>query len=350
MWCFCHSFPERTNMAEVAQEDRPAGVLLANLGTPQAPERKSVARFLREFLSDPRVVDLPRYLWLPLLNLVIIPLRAGRSAAAYRQIWWPQGSPLLVLTERLAARLRASQAGRALVEAGMRYGEPSIRSGLERLRAAGAGELVILPMYPQYSGATTASVYDAVDAALEDLAWYPRRHLLDQYHEHPAWIEAIAASIRAYRAEHGAAAKLVFSLHGIPQRYVRQGDPYQQQCELSARAVAAKLGLAADQWLLTYQSRVGREPWLQPYTDITLKELARSGVRHVQVICPGFAVDCLETLEEIAQRNREWFRQAGGEKLEYIPALNDSDAHVHLYRQLVEEALAGRGSAGMGSE
>ena len=327
-------------MVEVALENRPAGVLLANLGTPEAPERKPVARFLREFLSDPRVVDLPRYLWLPLLNLVIIPLRAGRSAAAYRQIWWPGGSPLLVLTERLGERLRGKLAPHARVEIGMRYGEPSIRRGLERLRAAGVEEVVILPMFPQFSGTTTASIYDAVDAALADLDWYPRRHPVDKYHEHPAWIEAIANSVRAYRAEHGVAEKLIFSLHGIPQRYVRQGDPYQQQCERGVRAVAEKLGLAAGEWLLTYQSRVGREPWLQPYTDITLEELARSGVRQVQVICPGFAVDCLETLEEIALQNRERFEEAGGEKLEYIPALNDSDDHVQLYRRLVEEALA----------
>jgi len=339
-------------MSPVEHNGRSVGVLLANLGTPTAPERKPVARFLREFLSDPRVVDLPRYLWLPLLNLVIIPLRAGRSAAAYRQIWWPEGSPLLVLTERLAQRLRASLGEGLRVEVGMRYGVPSIRSGLERLRAAGVEEIVILPMYPQFSGTTTASIYDAVDAALENLAWYPRRQPVDTYHEHPAWIEAIAASIRAHQAEHGAADKLIFSLHGIPQRYVRQGDPYQQQCEASVRAVAEKLGLADDQWLLTYQSRVGREPWLQPYTDITLEELARSGVRHVQVVCPGFAVDCLETLEEIAEQNRERFEAAGGEKLEYIPALNDSDAHAHLYRQLVEEALAGPQwrKAKMGSE
>ena len=298
-----------------------------------------MARFLREFLSDPRLVDLPRYLWLPLLNLVIIPLRAGRSAAAYRQIWWPEGSPLLVLTERLGERLRAALAPQARVEVGMRYGAPSIRDGLERLRAAGVEEVVILPMYPQFSGTTTASIYDAVDIALESLDWYPRRQPIDKYHQHPAWIEAVAASIRAWRDVHGAAEKLIFSLHGIPQRYVRQGDPYQQQCELSVNAVAQALGLRADQWLLTYQSRVGREPWLQPYTDLTLEELARSGVRHVQVLCPGFAVDCLETLEEIAEQNRERFEEAGGEKLEYIPALNDSDAHLRLYRQLVQEAM-----------
>jgi ferrochelatase len=334
-------------MAEVDAEGPERGVLLANLGTPDAPERKPVARFLREFLSDPRVVDLPRYLWLPLLNLVIIPLRAGKSAAAYREIWWPEGSPLLVLTERLAATLAARLQGRARVEIGMRYREPSIRAGLERLRQAGVDEVVVLPLYPQFSGTTTASIYDAVDAALSDLDWRPRLHRIEKYFDHPAWAEGIADSIRAFQSEHGVPEKLIFSLHGIPQRYVRQGDPYQVQCEASVRAVVEALGLRQEDWLLTYQSRVGREPWLQPYTDETLEELARSGVRQVQVLCPGFAVDCLETLEEIAMQNRDLFEEAGGEKLEYIPALNDSDTHAQLMERLVAEALD-RGSERQG--
>lgn len=326
-------------MTEIDDRVRPVGVLIANLGTPDAPERKPVARFLREFLSDSRVVDLPRLLWLPLLNLVIIPLRAGRSAAAYREIWWPEGSPLLVLTERLAERLQSRLAGQARVEIGMRYRVPSIRSGLERLQQAGLDELVVVPLYPQFSGTTTASIYDAVDDALRDLSWQPRLHRIESYYDHPAWVEAIAESIREYRAKNGNAEKLIFSLHGIPQRYVRQGDPYQKQCEDSVRNVVKALALAEDEWLLTYQSRVGREPWLQPYTDITLKDLAKSGTRHVQVLCPGFAVDCLETLEEIAMQNRELFEEAGGEKLEYIPALNDSGAHAQLMQRLVTDAL-----------
>jgi ferrochelatase len=328
-----------TRVNQGAGEGR-AGILLANLGTPDAPERKPVARFLREFLSDPRVVDLPRYLWLPLLNLVVIPLRAGRSAAAYRSIWGPEGSPLLVLTERLAARLRERVKGRAEVVVGMRYREPSIRAALQRLRDAGVARVVVLPLYPQYSGTTTASIYDALDAALQALDWRPELLCVEQYHDHPAWVQAIAHSVRAFRAQHGTGGKLVFSLHGIPQRYVRQGDPYQAQCERSAQAVADALGLAADEWLLTYQSRVGREPWLQPYTDRTLLELAKSGVEHVQVVCPGFAVDCLETLEEIAMQNCEAFEEAGGAKLEYIPALNDSEAHAALMEQLAKEQLA----------
>ncbi len=323
----------------VSLENADSGVLLANLGTPEAPRRGPVARFLREFLSDPRVVDLPRYLWLPLLNLVIIPLRAGRSAAAYARIWWPEGSPLLVLTERLGAALGAALAGVARVEVGMRYGSPSIRHGLEKLRQSGVERVVVLPLYPQFSATTTASIYDAVEQALGDLGWQPQLLRIEQYPEDPNWVEAIADSIRAFRAEHGAAERLLFSLHGIPQRYVRQGDPYQDQCERSVRAVVDALGLAEGEWMLTYQSRVGREPWLQPYTDLTLEALARDGVRHVQVICPGFAVDCLETLEEIAMMNREAFEEAGGERLEYIPALNDSPAHVDVLGRLVEARL-----------
>lgn len=328
-------------MSEQSLSAPTTGVLLANLGTPDAPERKPVARFLREFLSDPRVVDLPRYLWLPLLNLVIIPLRAGRSAAAYRQVWWPEGSPLLVLTRRLAEKLAVRLAATARVEIGMRYRVPSILLGLEKLKKAGVRRLVVIPLYPQFSGTTTASIYDAVDDALQALDWQPEILRVQHYHRDPAWIEAVAASIRAFQAAHGKPERLIFSLHGIPQRYVTRGDPYAEQCRQSARDIAAALGLADEEWLLTFQSRVGKEPWLQPYTDLSLKELARSGVRHVQVVCPGFAVDCLETLEEIAMENRGYFEEAGGEKLEYIPALNDSDGHVDVMQALVEVAAGG---------
>ncbi|MEJ2384724.1 MAG: ferrochelatase [Xanthomonadales bacterium] len=326
-------------MTEINQNEHRGGVLLANLGTPQAPTRGPVARFLREFLSDPRVVDLPRLLWLPLLYGVIIPVRAGRSAKAYREIWWEEGSPLLVLTERLAARVRGLFDDDSVVEIGMRYGEPSILEGLRRLHEAGVDDLTVVPLYPQFSHTTTSSIFDAVDAALEHLAWRPRQLRVQDYHDHPGWIRAVADSIRVFQADHGVPDRLLFSLHGIPQRYVRQGDPYQIQCTRSVRAIAERLGLDAERWLLTFQSRVGREPWLQPYTDETLEELARSGVRHVQVVCPGFAVDCLETLEEIAMQNREVFEENGGEKLEYIPALNDSDAHARLMRSLVRSGM-----------
>jgi ferrochelatase len=316
------------------------GVLIANLGTPEAPERKPVARFLREFLSDPRVVDLPRYLWLPLLNLVIIPLRAGRSAAAYREIWGPGGSPLLTLTRQLADRLAIRLSGRAEVSVGMRYGEPSIHGSLQQLKSAGVTDLAVIPLYPQFSDTTTSSIYDAVDQSLQQLQWAPKQHRVEDYHDHPAWVSALAASIRSFREENGFAEKLIFSLHGIPQRFVdKKGDPYEQQCRASVALIAEALGLSAGEWMLTFQSRVGREPWLQPYTDITLKELAAAGVKHVQVACPGFAVDCLETLEEIAMQNREFFEEAGGKKLEYIPALNDSPAHAETLEALLQDWL-----------
>jgi len=326
-------------MVEIKNSMRHKGVLLVNLGTPASAARKPVARFLRQFLSDPRVVDLPRYLWLPLLHLVIIPFRAGRSAAAYRKIWWPEGSPLLVLTQRLGDRMKTHLDGVAKVEIGMRYGEPSIRSGLEMLLESAVDELVVLPLYPQYSATTTASIYDAVDEVLNDLNWRPRLHRVEQYHDQARWVEAVATSISDFQREKGQPEKLIFSLHGIPQRYVAQGDPYADQCRESVHAIVRELGLTSDEWLLTYQSRVGREPWLQPYTDQTLRKLASDGVKHLQVVCPGFAVDCLETLEEIAIQNRGFFEQAGGEKLEYIPALNDSDSHAEALKALVLDAI-----------
>ncbi len=322
-------------MLETGNKNSKTAVLLANLGTPEAPRRTAVARFLREFLSDPRVVDLPRFLWLPLLYLIIIPLRAGRSAAAYRKIWWPEGSPLLVLTRRLCEQLELKLAARAVVAIGMRYGEPSIRQALDRLRHSGARRLTVLPLYPQFSASTTSSIYDAVEQALTAMEWQPEIQRIEQYHDQPGWIEAVAASIRAYREQHGTAEKLIFSMHGLPQRFVENGDPYEDQCRQSIESIVSALGLEPDEWLLTFQSRVGREPWLQPYTDATLQELAQSGVKHVQVVCPGFAVDCLETLEEIAIQNNERFVAAGGEKLEYIPALNDSEQHADLLLGLV---------------
>lgn len=314
------------------------GVLLFNLGTPEAPTPSAVATYLREFLSDRRVVDLPRWFWLPLLYLVIVPIRARRSAAAYAKVWTDEGSPLLVLSQRLVDRLQEAGDDGVQFELGMRYGEPSVRGALEKLRAAGAESLTVLPMYPQFSYTTTASGYDAVDSALEAMAWNPPQHRIDDYHDHPAWVRAVAGSIRAHWARAGRADRLMFSMHGIPQRYVDAGDPYQQQCEESAALMADALAMQDDEWLLTYQSRLGREPWLQPYTDKTLEALPAEGVKSIQVICPGFAVDCLETLEEIAMENRELFEEAGGESLEYIPALNDSEGHVSALLEIIESA------------
>jgi ferrochelatase len=313
-------------------------VLMVNLGTPQAPTASAVGAYLIEFLSDPLVVDLPRWLWIPLLRLVIVPLRRYRSAEAYRKVWMNEGSPLLVLSERLARGVQGRLGGEAVVALGMRYGQPSLRSALEGLREAGTDELVVLPMYPQFSRTTTQTVIEGVSEALRELDWFPEVQTIAQYHDRGEWVTAVADSIREYRLTHGQADKLLFSLHGIPQRYADAGDPYALQCHQSVAAITRELGLEREQWLLSFQSRVGREPWLKPYTDFVLRDWAANGVRTVQVVCPGFAVDCLETLEEIAMRNEELFRKHGGERLQYIPALNDSAAHVALMARLVREA------------
>jgi ferrochelatase len=318
-------------------EESKTGVLAFNLGTPEAPDRRSVGRYLREFLSDRRVVDLPRWLWLPLLHLVIVPLRSGRSAAAYSRVWREEGSPLLYFSSRLVDALQLAAGQGEEYALGMRYGQPSIQRALEDLRQRGAQSLVVLPLYPQFSYTTTESGYDAVDAALEAMGWHPEQHRIRDYNRHPAWVAAVAGSIRAFRESYGGADRLLFSMHGIPQRYVSAGDPYQRQCEESVEAIVRALGLGDEEWMLTYQSRLGREPWLQPYTDKTLEALAAEGVRSVQVVCPGFAADCLETLEEIAMENRELFEAAGGKKLEYIPALNDSEAHVRALMQILDK-------------
>jgi len=311
------------------------GVLLVNLGTPEAPTPSAVSSYLREFLSDPRVVDLPRWLWLPLLRLVIIPLRRNRSADAYKEIWTDEGSPLLIESEKLAKKVKQTLKEEATVKLAMRYGQPNILSGLEELRDSGVEQLIVLPLYPQYSATTTEAVFDSVSLGLRELNWFPSVTSVQKYHDTRGWAAAIADSIRNFQKDAGRPDKLLFSLHGIPQRYVANGDPYATQCEQSVADIGSELGIDDDQWKLTFQSRVGREPWLQPYTDFVLKELAGSGTGYVQVVCPGFAVDCLETLEEIAMQNKELFLKHGGERLEYIPALNDSDQHVSLLCDLV---------------
>ena len=274
-------------------------------------------------------------------RLIVLPLYPQFSASTTSSVYdavekaLTTKSPLLVLTQRLCDQVVLKLTGKADVAVGMRYGEPSIHKALDRFRRSGVCRLIVLPLYPQFSASTTSSVYDAVEKALTAMEWQPEILRIEKYHDQPGWIEAVVAGIRAYRELHGKAEKLMFSMHGLPQRFVDNGDPYEDQCRESIQSIVSALELKRDEWLLTYQSRVGRELWLQPYTDITLQELAKSGVKHIQVVCPGFAVDCLETLEEIELRNRERFIAAGGEKLEYIPALNDSEQHADLLLELV---------------
>ena len=315
--------------------DPAPGLVLVNLGTPSAPTAPAVRRYLAQFLHDHRVVQLTRWLWCPLLHFIILPLRSPKVAHKYAQIWMEGGSPLAVHTAALAEAVGARLPGWRVAHA-MRYGEPSVASVFDGLRAAGVRRVRVLPLYPQYSTTTTASVADAVAAAAAGL----QVELLHDYHTDAGWAAAVADSIRAHWAAHGRGERLLLSFHGIPRRLVDGGDPYADQCEASARAIAVALGIRRDELLLTFQSRFGRERWLEPYTQPTLEALAREGVRRVDVVCPGFAVDCLETLEEISVENDAAFRAAGGEVLRYIPCLNAGGAHADALAALA------RGDAG----
>ncbi len=314
------------------------GVLVVNLGTPDAPTPAAVRRFLAEFLSDPRVIDLPRLLWQPLLRGLILPFRPQKSARAYRKIWTPAGSPLLTgteaLTRALARRLASLRTGVPAVAMGMTYGNPSISEALERLRSKGLRRLIVLPLYPQYSATTTAAGLDRVEAALSRWPSAPEISVIEDYHADEGHIAALTASIASARTpwEH-----LLFSFHGIPRRYADAGDPYGDRCHATARLVAERLALPAGRWSIAFQSRVGGARWLEPYTEDRLRELAAGDAKRIAVACPGFAVDCLETLEEIAIRGRETFLAAGGLEFEYIPALNDDAAQVECLARLVAE-------------
>lgn len=305
------------------------GILLANLGTPDAPTPGAVKRYLRQFLSDKRVVDTSRLLWWPLLRGVILPIRSPRVAKLYQSVWMEEGSPLMVYSRRqqqaLAARLSDTP-----VALGMSYGSPSLASAVDDLLAQGVEHIVVLPLYPQYSCSTVAAVWDELARILAKKRAIPGISFIRDYAEHPDYIHALAASVRASFAVHGEPDLLLLSYHGIPQRYANQGDDYPQRCRDTTRELVSALGLPPERVMMTFQSRFGREPWLTPYTDETLKMLGEKGTKHIQVLCPGFAADCLETLEEIAVQNREIFLEAGGKQYEYIPALNADAAHIEM--------------------
>ncbi|WP_023639178.1 ferrochelatase [Dickeya zeae] len=312
------------------------GVLMVNLGTPDAPTPQAVKRYLAEFLHDRRVVDLTRLIWCPLLHGIILPTRSPRVAKLYQSVWMDEGSPLLVYSRRQQQALAASLPD-IPVELGMSYGSPSLQSALDALLAKGVTEVTVLPMYPQYSCSTTAAVWDGVSALLRNRRQIPGIRFIRDYAEHPAYIEALKHSVEQSFLQHGVPDKLVISFHGIPQRYADEGDDYPKRCAATAQALAVALGLSSEQVMMTFQSRFGREAWLTPYTDQTMQALPKQGVKRIQVICPGFAADCLETLEEIKEQNREIFLHAGGESFEYIPALNDAPLHIALLAQLVGE-------------
>lgn len=320
------------------------GVLLVNLGTPDNPTPGALKRYLKQFLSDPRVIDLPRWKWWPILNGIILPFRSKRSAEAYKTVWTEEGSPLLLYTKKQAQGLRDKLAMLGMpvaVELGMTYGQPSAESGIKKLMAQGVERIVVLPLYPQYSATTTGSVYDAIAEVMRGIRAIPQIRTVHHYQDHPDYIRALAESVREHWEKHGRAARLLMSFHGIPLRYAELGDPYPHECEQTSKLLAAELGLKSGEWIQTYQSRFGKEPWLQPYTDETLAELPKKGVESIEVICPAFASDCLETLEEIAEENREYFEEAGGKQYSYIPALNDRASHIDLLAKLVVQQLQG---------
>jgi len=315
------------------------GVLLVNSGTPATLSTRDVRAFLAGLLGDARVVEIPRWLWWPILHGIILRVRPRASAKKYAAIWTEQGSPLAIESEALRRGLEASlRDAQVPVALAMLYtGGESVAQGIDRLRKAGVDEIIAVPMFPQYCGASTGAVFDQVSAALGALRHVPALRFVSSYHDQPGYIDALAATVLEHRRESGATRHLLMSFHGIPERFVTQGDPYRAQCERTAALVAQKLELAPDAWSVSFQSRFGRAQWLQPYTSEVLAGMPKRGIDSVSVICPGFAADCLETLEEIGMENRDVFLAAGGAKYQYIPALNGRADHVAALRDLILE-------------
>ncbi|MGI9213288.1 MAG: ferrochelatase [Methylococcaceae bacterium] len=325
-------------MNEHSSQDR-WGILLVNLGTPDAPTPAAVKRYLGEFLSDSRVVEIPKPVWWMILNLFILPFRSHKSAHAYASIWTESGSPLMVLSQNLtkavAERLAGRYGDRVHVDLAMCYGSRSIPAQMAHLRTLGVSRFLLLPLYPQYSSASTGAVFDAMAKALLRWRHVPEIHYIDHYHAHPAYIQAISQQVKTFWSEQGRGPFLLMSFHGLPEVSRSQGDPYHDQCITTARLLAEALELGEHEWQVCFQSRFGPARWLQPYCIDVLKAMPERGIKEVDLVCPGFAVDCLETLEEIAITNKEEFMAAGGTQYRYIPALNDAPAHVDLMEQLV---------------
>jgi ferrochelatase len=312
------------------------GVLLVNLGSPDAPTRPSVRRYLKEFLSDPRVVNLPRALWWIILHFLVLPFRSGKSAKTYQQVWTEEGAPLILftrkLTEKVAGRFNNKQ---IQIEMAMRYGEPRIAKILELFKQQKIERLLVIPLYPQYSSTTTASVYDEVFRKYLSEKYIPETHFINDYHFHPLYIKGVADKIKEAWQLYQKGDLLILSFHGLPAKLSEWGDPYENQCHTSGKLIAEQLNIEDTAWKIVFQSRFGKAEWLQPYCVDTLRELPIQGIKNIDIVCPGFSVDCLETLEEIAMTNRAVFLESGGESFRYIPALNADDSHVELLENLI---------------
>jgi len=325
--------------SDITNSNAKIGVLLVNLGTPDRPVCPGLRDYLSEFLMDPRVIELPKLFRALLVNGIIINVRSHKSAATYREIWTEDGSPLLINSQNLGKKTAQLLGNDFQLEVAMRYGNPSVQEKTKSLHDAGVRKLVVIPLYPQYSGSTNGSTFDAIGAALSKQRWVPNLSFVSDYYQYESYIKAVATSISDHWATHGRKQKLVMSFHGIPQKYISNGDPYQSQCASSAQRIAEYLELDDDDWLLVFQSRFGAQEWLQPYCDQTLKSLPAKGVTSVDIVCPGFSADCLETLEEIEGENKAYFLQAGGKEYSYVPCLNDSDSHAKLMTEIIRDAI-----------
>lgn len=330
-------------MSEKVKSHTKTGVLLVNLGSPDAPTPSALRTYLAQFLADPRVVESNRFIWWFALHGVILRIRPPRAAKSYQKVWTKNGSPLIHIsklqTHAIQAELKKRFQGDVIAELAMTYGKPSIQSGLKNLKKAGITQLLILPLYPQYSATTTAAVFDQVTNVLQNWRELPELRVINQYHDHPKYIETLANSIKQQWQNKPRGELLLFSFHGIPQRYIDNGDPYYEHCQRTAQLVAEKLALNKNEWKLVFQSRFGREPWLEPYCSVTLQELPTNGIKNIDVICPGFSADCLETLEEIQMENKDLFIDAGGDVFNYIPCLNDSPSHIDTLCDILSEHM-----------
>ena len=329
---------------EFKNKNKQIGILITNLGTPDSPTSKDLKKYLNEFLMDKRVVDLPRIFWVPILKLIILNIRPKRSAKLYKAIWTNEGSPLLSISRSLVKELTTlleKQDPNFTIELGMRYGNPSIKNALEIFKEKTISKILVLPLYPQAGSPTTTSTFDAINAHIKDQSWVPNIRFISGYHDDENYINSLSVSIEKSFSKHGRPDKLIFSYHGMPERYLHEGDPYYCFCHKTTRLVAERLSLDSEFYDMAFQSRFGYEKWLQPYIDDMIPKAADDGVRHLQIISPGFSVDCLETLEEINIQYRELFLEQGGEKFEYIPCLNDGDDHIKMIQSIINNNIKG---------